>query len=336
MKALVTGATGFVGSHLVEALRRHDVAVTALLRTPGKAKLLQQLEVRQVPGNLDDRAGLVEAVRGQDVVFHVAGLIAARDEAEFLRGNRDGTANLISAIKEAMAGRGKTTAPRLILVSSMAAGGPAKHGTPLLGSEPPRPVTAYGRSKLAGEEVVRASNLPWTIMRPPMVYGPRDHEVLKVFRLSRYGIAPVFGDGTQELSAVYGPDLAEALLAVAVSPAAVRKTYYPCHPEIFTSRAFVAAVGWAAVPPEKRSDRPIKVVPLPLWLARTVLSVTGAAARLAGRATILTADKANEFFQPAWTADPTPLMRDTGWQPEHDLTTGLRATASWYRDHGWL
>lgn len=326
MKALVTGATGFVGSHLAETLVRQGAEVTALVRSPGKARLLGELGARQVQGTLDSREALLEATRGQDVIFHVAGLVAARDENEFLKANRDGTAALVDA---ALATGGH---PRVVLVSSMAAGGPSEKGAPRAGHEPPAPVTAYGRSKLAGEEVLRRSPLPWTIVRPPMVYGPRDTEVLKLFRLARTGFVPVFGDGSQELSAVYGPDLAEALVAAARSPAVIARTYYACHPETFSSGQFVAAVGRAV----RGAETATRILPLPLWLARGVLGVTGAAARLAGQATILTADKANEFFQPAWTGDPSALRRDTGWTPAHGIQQGLARTVEWYRRHGWL
>jgi nucleoside-diphosphate-sugar epimerase len=139
MKALVTGATGFVGSHLVEALRSRGHQVTALVRSPSKAAALEPLGVRLVPGDLDDAGSLARAVEGQDLVFHVAGLVAAKDEREFVRVNRDGTASLVAAAARARVGR-------FVYVSSMAAGGPAGKGRPLTGAEPPRPVTGYGRS----------------------------------------------------------------------------------------------------------------------------------------------------------------------------------------------
>jgi nucleoside-diphosphate-sugar epimerase len=190
-------------------------------------------------------------------------------------------------------------------------------------------VTIYGRSKLAAEEVVRQGPLPWTILRPPMVYGPRDVEVLKVFRICRFGVAPVFGTGTQELSAVYGPDLAEALVAAGGAEAAVGRVYLPCHPELFTSEELVLAVS-------RTLGRRVRILYMGEGLARAVLGVTELSARLAGRATLLTRDKSREFFAPAWTGDPRPLEAETGWSAKHDLASGLAATAAWYREKGWI
>ncbi|HTS86926.1 MAG TPA: NAD(P)-dependent oxidoreductase [Gemmatimonadales bacterium] len=326
MRALVTGATGFVGGHLVEALLRARVEVTALVRSPDKAALLARLGVRQIQGDLHNPAALREAAQDQNVIYHVAGAVAAKDEAAFLKANREGTENLVAAASRG--GRGQSP-PRLVVVSSLAAGGPATRGQPRVGDEPANPVTAYGRSKLAAENVVRRSSLPWTIVRPPMVYGPRDTEVLKVFRLCRTGIAPVFGDGRQEISAVYAPDLAEALVAVTDRETTVGGVFYACHAETCTTAEFVRTVG-ASI------GRKVTVVPLPRWLAASALGVTETAARLTGRSTILTRDKANEFFQDAWTADAGPLADHTSWKPSRSLEEGLRATAAWYREQGWL
>jgi nucleoside-diphosphate-sugar epimerase len=322
MKALVTGATGFVGSHLVEALENGSVEVTALARSASKAADLARRGVRAVSGDLHDLAALERAVRDQDMVYHVAGVVAARDEAGFLRANRDGTRNLLTAAE-------RQGQPRFVLVSSLAAAGPARRGAPLSGTESPHPVTAYGRSKLASEQVVRSSSLPWSILRPPIVYGPRDREVLKMFRLAKLGLAPVFGDGCQELSAVHAVDLAQALIAVAGASTTIGGTYHACHPQVFTSGELGQAVGAAM-------GHSVVSLKVPHTVALALLAVTETSARLTRQVTILTTDKANEFFQPAWTGDPAPLTRDSGWRARYDLSSGLADTYQWYRKAGWL
>jgi nucleoside-diphosphate-sugar epimerase len=322
MNSLVTGATGFVGRHLVSALLRRGDTVTALIRSPQKAREIADLGVRLVKGDLDDQRAMAQACEGQDVVYHVAGLVAARNEAEFFHVNRHGTLALLKAATGARC-------ERFVLVSSAAAAGPSLPGIPLKGDEPPDPVTIYGRSKLAGEEVVRGGKVPWTIVRPPAVYGPGDRELLRVFKLARLGIAPVFGGGRQELSLVYGPDLGEALAAAGHTAGAAGKIYYACHPEVVTSGAMVREIGRAM-------GKSVRLIPLPTILANGILTITGAAARLTGKATLLTRDKAHEFLAPGWTADPARLTADTGWRAEHDLKSGIAATLEWYRAHQWL
>ena len=322
MKALVTGGTGFVGHHLIDALLRRGDSVTALVRTPARAAGLAQRGVRLVPGDLSDSASMTDAARNQDVVYHLAGLVAARNEAEFLAVNRDGAARLAAAAAQ-------VSKARIVLVSSMAAAGPAARGTRLTGTEPAHPVTAYGRSKLAGEAAIKAGPLPWTIIRPPAVYGPFDTEMFRLFKAAKLGVVPLFGDGAQELSLVYGPDLATALAAAGASEATTGGIYYACHSEILTSGSLVAEVGNAV------GMKP-KLVRLPRWSAAVALRLIAGVARIRGRATLLTSDKAHDFFAPAWTADPAPLEAATGWRAEHHFESGAATTADWYRSAGWL
>lgn len=323
MRVLVTGATGFVGSHLVDALLCRGDDVTALIRSPEKARPLAAVGVTLVQGDLHSTSALERAARDQDVIYHVAGLVAARSEQEYLSANRDGTANLLRAAAA-------TGAPRFVLVSSGAAGSPSRHGVPSSAGDASAPVTMYGRSKLAAEEVVRSGSLPWVVLRPPTIYGPRDRDnLIKVFKLVRTGIAPVFGDGTMELSAIYAPDLADALVAAALTDRVLGHTYYVNHPETLTAAGLVRAIA-------RTMGRSVRVVPVPEWAGRGLLHVTGAVAAALRRPTILNADKANEFFQPAWTGDPAAFVRDTGWMPAHDIITGLRETYDWYRLAGWL
>jgi nucleoside-diphosphate-sugar epimerase len=324
MKSLVTGATGFVGGHLVDRLLAAGHEVTALVRSPAKAAGLAGRGVLLVAGDLHDERALLDAARGQDVVHHVAALVGAVDEAEFLRANREGTANLVRAVQAAAPGA------RFVLTSSLAAAGPAVRGIPRTADQPEQPVTMYGRSKLASERVVRESGLDWVIARPPAVYGPRDRDnFLAVFKASRLGLLPVFGDGTQELSMVYAPDLADALVLAGATAGIAGRTYFVNHPEIVTSGGVVREIARAA-------GRRVRLLPLPRTVAELALGAVGGTAALLKRKTILRADKANEFFQPAWTGDVAPFLRDTGWQPAHALRPGMEATYRWYVEQGWL
>ena len=324
MRVMLTGATGFVGSHLVDRLLARGHEVTALVRSPRRAAPLAGRGVRLVEGDLADLDAIARATAGQQVIHHVAALTGAVDEAEFLATNRDGTARLLEAATAA-------GASRFVLVSSGAAGGPTRRGVPATGAHAAGPVTMYGRSKLAAEEVVTAGAIPWTVLRPPAVYGPRDTEnFLAVFRaIRRFGMAPVFGDGSQELSLVHAVDLAEACALAGEREEATGRVYYVNHPEVVSSRELIRAIG-------RSIGRDPTVLPLPEWITRGVLTVTGGWAALRGQKTILRADKANEFYQEAWTGDPGAFIADTGWRPAYDLATGLADAVAWYRREGLL
>lgn len=321
MRVFVTGGTGFVGSHLVQALQRRGDDVTCLVRNPAKAAPLGWRDVRVVRGDLSDRGALKQGCADAEVVYHVAGRISARDLDDFMQGNRDGTANVLEA-----AG---SRPGRFVLVSSIAAAGPTLPGRPIDETRVPQPVTDYGRSKLAAELLVRQGPCPWTIVRPVVVYGEWDREILKLFRAARWGVAPVFGDGKQEVSVIYAGDLAEALIAAGTAPDAAGRTYFAAHPTPTTSRDLVVAIG-------KALDRSVRVVPIPRAVGRASLWTIGSLAHLIGVSTVLSADKANEFLAPAWTCLPDALQRDTGWKARVDLVEGLARTASWYRERDWL
>jgi len=264
VNVFVTGGTGFVGAHLVKALCARGDTVTAMVR---RRALVERLgwgpEVRLLSGDLDDEAALRGGCAGADVVYHVAGKIAARSAAEFMATNRDGTANVLEAARDG-------GARRMLFVSSLAVAGPTTPGHPIDEARPPLPVTDYGRSKLAAEVLVRAMPLPlaWTIVRPPVVYGEWDRGTLKIFQLAQRGVVPVFGDGSQELSVIHAEDLARSLIAAATSPAAAGRIYFAAHPTTTTSRELVLAAGRAL-------GRTPRIVPVPPLVARGVLWAVG-------------------------------------------------------------
>ena len=322
MNVFVTGGTGFVGAHLVRALQERGDHVSCLVRRPELAARLGWRDVRLVRGDLDDASALLQGCEGAELVFHVAGKIVARNALEFMATNRDGTANVLEAAQE-------HGVRRFVLVSSLAAAGPTTPGHPIDETRPPAPVTDYGRSKLAAEVLVKAMPFPWTIVRPPVVYGEWDRGTLKVFQLARGPVAPVFGDGSQQLSVIHAADLARGLVAAGTSPAAQGRVYFATHPTPTTSRGLLLACA-------RTLGTSPRIMPLPPLLARGLLWTVGSLAHLAGRATFLSADKANEYLAPAWTCRGDALTRDTGWRAEIDLEPGLARTAAWYREVGWL
>jgi nucleoside-diphosphate-sugar epimerase len=275
-----------------------------------------------VEGGIEDQAALDELVAGADVVFHVAGLVAARSESEFLRTNRDGAAAVARASV-------RTGVGRFLMVSSLSVTGPSRRGQPVDETSGPGPVTAYGRSKKAGEEAVRETGVPLTVLRPPAVYGPRDRAFLTLFRAAARGLAPLLGDGAQELTLVHAADLAQAIVAAAASPSTLGRTYHAGHAEPVTQRELAEAVGRAV-------GRKVRSVTLPGPLVRGLLGVAGAVTRAAGMAPLLDGDKANELLAPAWTCSSEALLRDAGWSAAIPLERGLAETARSYREAGWL
>ena len=322
MRAFVTGGTGFLGTHLVTALMARGDEVTCLVRSPAKAALRGWNGVRLVRGNLDDAAALRDGCAGADVVYHLAGRIAARNLDEFMACNRDGTARVLDAAAV-------QPPRRFVLVSSIAAAGPTLPGVAIDETRTPRPVTPYGKSKLAGELLLRGVSFPCTVVRPPVVYGEWDEALLGLFKLAKGGIVPLFGDGSQELSVIHGADVADALVAAATSGRTAGHTYFATHPTITTARQLAVAVG-------KALGKTMRFLPLPIPVARAALWTVGSIAGVFGRASVLSSERAAEFLAPAWTCRADALRSDTGWQACIDLEPGLNRTAEWYRREGWL
>ncbi len=292
------------------------------MRPGAAAGVLERLGCGRVDGSLEDEGALARLVEGCDVVYHVAGRIAARSRAEFLGVNRDGAARIARAAASAGVGR-------LVLVSSLAVTGPSPRGQAVDETCGPAPVTEYGRSKLAGEEAVRATGVPLTVVRPPAVYGPRDHAFLRLFRAAARGLLPLPGDGLQELTLVHARDLARALIAAATTATTRGRTYHAGHPVPISQQALARAVGRAV-------GRRVRTVALPGACVRPLLGIGGALARALGGAPLLDGDKANELLASGWVASSEALLRDTGWQARIPLDEGLAETALRYREAGWL
>ena len=210
LRALVTGGHGFLGSHLVDLLLERGYVVRCLLRPGRPEALLRGLPVEVVRGDIASGEGLAAAVQAQDIVFHVAGLIAAKSPAEFQAVNGVGAGRLAAAAARA-------GCRRFLLVSSQAAAGPSPDGRPIDEERPPNPLTHYGRSKLLGEEAVKAARIPFSIVRPPAIYGPRDLALLPFFRLASMGLAPGLEGPGRRFNLLHARDVARGILLAAES-----------------------------------------------------------------------------------------------------------------------
>lgn len=323
-RVLVTGATGFVGSSLAPALiGRGDVYVRALVRSTSDVRRLEGLGVERVEADLQDSGGLRRAVEGSDVVFHLAALTRARSEAAFREANVEGTRRLVDAI------RADGRARCLVYLSSMAAVGPARNGRPVAPEDEPRPITAYGRSKLDGERVVLqvADAMRVVVLRAPAVYGPGDRDLLTFFRLARHGVLPVPMGRARRVQLIHVGDLAEALVRAAFTNAA-RGVYHVADPRAYTWDEMLGLVAQAV-------GRPGRRLPIPAWLVRAAGHVNGALADLMGQAVIFDGDKARELLA-SWLCDIAAVRRDLDFVPRRSLEEGLEETVAWYRAYGWL
>lgn len=326
MRALVTGATGFIGSTLADRLVASGADVTCLVRNPSRLGFLGRNRLHLAVGDVCQSATLVEAVRHADVIFHVAGISRARTAGALYEVNTGGTKNVVAAIREHS---GPATA--LIFVSSLAAAGPCAAVPGRLESDTPEPVSDYGRSKLLAEQAALelAPERPVTIMRPPIVYGPRDRSFLSMFRAVRAGIVPRPGRRSFPVSLVHVDDLVDGLMLGARSSAGGGRVYQVsdgiAHDWMDVGQAVAKAVQ-----PHARH------VAVPMALVAFAAAVNGGLAALGFPPAYLGPDKLRELRQVGWLCSGAKAVRELGFDARVRLEDGMAGLARWYRDVGWL
>ncbi|PYQ73390.1 MAG: hypothetical protein DMG01_22615 [Acidobacteria bacterium] len=299
----VTGASGFIGSNLTAHLsaRGHDVRA---VRRPF------------------DRPDLIETLRGCEVVVHLAGVVAAARDDEYVAANVTATRVVAESTRAAGA--------RLVHISSLAAAGPASRAAPRVEDDPPAPMTAYGRSKLAGERAIEGvRGLQWTILRPGVVYGPRDRAVLALFRMARAGMLPLVGRETAAYTMIHVADVVRAIEAAVDRGDASGETMFVGHPEPVSARALVEGVRDAA-----GGAATIVRVPRPLlWIAARAGDAIGA---LRGKPVVINRRRYDELNAEGFVCRVDRLRDRLGIVAEIALRDGLAQTANWYRSNGWL
>lgn len=306
----LTGATGFVGRHLLRRLAEDGWRLRALIRRPGALEAPPP-GVEPVVGDLDSDRALAALVQGTDAVVHCAGLVAARNAAEFRRVNAGGTARLLRAA--AAAGR-----PRFLLISSLAAREPQ--------------LSSYAASKRQAEEVLRqqAGGLAWQALRPPVVYGPGDRATLPLFRQFSRGLV-LRPAGSGRFSMLYVGDLAAAVAALLAQGG-------PQGAVLELDDGRPGGYGWPEViaAAERQLGRRIRALPVPQPVQRLAAAAGALGAAFAGRPPILSQGKVNELAHPDWVCRDALLGDYLSWRPAVGLDEGFALTAAWYKAAGWL
>jgi nucleoside-diphosphate-sugar epimerase len=327
MKVFLTGASGFVGSHILDFLRERHINVSLLLRKTSDTRFIARHlpEVDICYGSLSDPQALANAMQGSDGVIHCAGKTKALRLAEYYQVNHSGTRNVVVAVNAC-----RKTVQHLVHISSLAVSGPGVLDKPACETDPPSPVSVYGKSKLQGEgDVMQYSRVPWTILRPAAVYGPRDVDFLSVFMTLKRGIMPLFAKGRNALSLIHVKDVAKAVLDTLGRAEAFGKIYHVAAAPPYTNAELLGIMA------EQMGIRPLHVN-IPRLVLYPLCWVQELISQLTGRPNILNRQKVAEILAPGWVCNVDRITHDLGFVAATSLRDGVRQTLDWYRRKEWL
>jgi dihydroflavonol-4-reductase len=327
MIACVTGATGFIGSHLADTLLAQGYTVRTLVRTTSNRRWIQGKNIECVEGDVRDPASLRAFLAGADYIFHIAGVVKARAKEEYFHANDTATRHMLEAARDHAPGL-----RRFLFVSSQTAAGPAPAvDRPLTEDMPAHPITTYGRSKIAAETTVKSFTgiVPWTIVRPPAVFGPRDTEILIYFQTISKGLNSLIGFNEKRLNLIYSEDLVRGIILAATADVSLHQTYF---------LASTQAYSWPEVGrlSAKLLGKRTVTLRLPHGLVYTVAAVAQLTAAMQRKAATVNLEKARDITRQYWLCDSSKALRELGWRDEVPLEESLARTIAWYREQHWL
>jgi len=321
-KAIITGASGFIGGRLRDQLLDHGLDVVAIRRAGSP----EPKRGRSVVANYADTEGLVAIMTEEkpDYVFHVAGATKGRTYQDFERANVMPTVNLLAALDAA-----HRAVKRFVLVSSLTSYGPATPDRPLTEGDPRQPIEFYGRSKLQAEEAVEANaSLPWTILRPSGVYGPGDRDYFELFKSVSQGMNVFFGNHQRWFSAIYVDDCVRALVEAAATENTVGRGYFLCDGRPITWGDFQQLI-------VDNAERKVRTMHLPEFLVPLAAVGGEMLTAIDKKPRLFNRQKAKMGAQAAWTCTHEAARTDFGYTPAISVEEGVKRTLHWYRENGW-
>jgi nucleoside-diphosphate-sugar epimerase len=323
---LITGANGFVGSHLTEALLAKGYRVRCMVRRTSDLTFIRHLPVEWAYADLRDEESLRRTCQDVDIVCHCAALTRALDEETFFRCNTQGTETLARICLAENSGL-----QRFLFVSSQAAAGPSQAADDFSDeSREPQPLTWYGKSKWAAEQALQrlTDRLPLTIVRPAAVFGPRDRDFYAYFQLVNLGLGLQLGRRERRISLIYVQDLINLILLSLKSSAATGQTYFGCA-EPHSYREFLGAVIKALSKQPVRITIPESILTPMAWWSRIQ-------ERFTGKPALLNEQRIRDLRQPYWLCCGEKAQRELGFVAQYDLDTAVKETANWYLENDWL
>lgn len=328
MKVLVTGATGFIGSHVADKLLAKGYDVRCIARKTSNLRWLDGKNFEIVEASLDNPESLIKAVEGVDYVYHVAGLTFARNYEEFLKGNRDATANLISVLE-----KHAPNIKRFLFVSSQTVVGPAKSlYEPVDETTPRNPITSYGRSKKEAEDVVLSykDKIPFTIVRAPAVYGPRDTAIYDIFRTVKMGLGTMVGFRDKYISLIHSEDLSRGIIEAAESEKTKDEIYFVSSEEFYTWKQLINIIA------EKMNKKFVLKIRLPHFIVLTVAAISEFLGKFSDKPPVFNYEKGIDFIQDYWICSTEKAKRDFGYRQMMSIEDGMQNTIEWYKQNKWL
>ena len=331
MKILITGASGFIGSFIVEEALKRGFETWAAVRKSSSKAYLQDERINFIELNLSSKEQLVEQLKGKgfDYVVHAAGVTKCLNKQDFSRINTLGTKNLVDALMEV-----GMPLKRLVFISSLSIFGAIKEQQPyeeIRETDTPQPNTAYGKSKLEAEKYLESlgTRVPYIILRPTGVYGPREKDYFIMAKSIKGHSDFAVGYKHQDITFVYVQDVVQAVF-LALEKGENGRKYFLSDGQVYQSTTFSDLI-------HEELGRPWWIrITAPVWVLRIVTFFGEYVGRMTGKVTALNNDKYNILKQRNWRCDIQPAIDELGYQPKYDLKQGVKETIKWYKDNGWL
>jgi dihydroflavonol-4-reductase len=326
MIAVVTGANGFVGSHLVDLLLEKKINVRCIVRKSSNLRWLEGKNVEIYTCGLFDKEGLKEALLNADYVFHVAGVVKAKKPQDYFKGNVETTKNLLDVVLE-----NNIALKRFVVVSSLTVAGPSEKGKPVNEESKCNPITTYAESKLEQENLAisYADKIPVTICRAPAVYGERDTEIFIYFQTFSKGLTTLIGFNEKILSLIHAEDLAEGLYLAAINDISIGKIYY------ISSEKFYDWIEVGKITSEVLNRKALKIR-IPHFVVYTIAAIAQFFALFSSKPATLNIEKAKDLVQDAWICDTSKAVKELGYKQKVSIEEGIKRTCEWYKNMKWI